>query len=39
MDAFLLFVVGMIVMQRIEMFIRARRILEGAGDSHVATVA
>ena len=38
-DAFLLFVVGMIVVQRVEMFIRARRIQSGAGDSHVATVA
>jgi len=37
-DAFLLFVVGMIVAQRAEMFIRARRIQSGAGDSHVATV-
>ena len=39
MDAFLLFVVGMIVMQRVEMFIRARRIQAGAGDSHVNMVA
>jgi len=38
-DAFLLFVVGMIVVQRVEMFIRARRIQSGAGDSHLATVA
>ncbi|HYC67332.1 CcdC protein domain-containing protein [Brevundimonas sp.] len=34
-DAFLLFVVGMIVVQRIEMFIRARRILAGGTDAHV----
>lgn len=34
-DAFLLFVVGMIVMQRVEMFIRARRVLAGGTDSHV----
>ena len=34
-DAFLLFVVGMIVVQRIEMFIRARRILAGGTDSHL----
>ena len=34
-DAFLLFVVGMIVMQRIEMFIRARNVLAGGTDSHV----
>ncbi len=37
-DAFLLFVVGMIVVQRVEMFIRARRIQSGADDSHVETV-
>ncbi|WP_426038772.1 CcdC protein domain-containing protein [Brevundimonas sp. DC300-4] len=35
-DAFLVFVVGMIVVQRIEMFIRARRVLAGGTDSHVA---
>ncbi|NJC41234.1 undecaprenyl pyrophosphate phosphatase UppP [Brevundimonas alba] len=34
-DAFLVFVVGMIVVQRIEMFIRARRIQAGGGDGHV----
>ena len=34
-DAFLLFVVGMIVVQRLEMWIRARRILAGASDAHV----
>ncbi len=34
-DAFLLFVVGMIVVQRIEMFIRARRVQAGGTDSHV----
>jgi hypothetical protein len=38
-DAFLLFVVGMIVMQRLEMFIRARKVQAGGGDSHVETVA
>ena len=38
-DAFLLFVVGMIVVQRIEMFLRARRIQSGAGDSHTETMA
>jgi hypothetical protein len=38
-DAFLLFVVGMILVQRIEMFIRARRVMAGGTDSHVeATV-
>lgn len=38
-DAFLVFVVGMIVVQRVEMYIRARRIQAGAGDSHVEMVA
>lgn len=38
-DAFLLFVVGMIVVQRLEMYIRARRIQSGSGDSHTETVA
>ncbi len=38
-DAFLLFVVGMIVVQRVEMFIRARRIQSGGGDSHTESVA
>ena len=38
-DAFLLFVVGMIVVQRIEMFIRARRVLAGKTDSHVEAAA
>lgn len=38
-DAFLLFVVGMIVVQRLEMYIRARRIQSGGGDSHTETVA
>lgn len=38
-DAFLLFVVGMVVVQRIEMYIRARRIQAGDGDSHVEAVA
>ncbi len=36
-DAFLLFVVGMIVVQRIEMYIRAKRILAGQADEHVET--
>lgn len=36
-DAFLVFVVGMIVMQRVEMFIRARRIQAGGVDEHAAT--
>ena len=38
-DAFLLFVVGMIVVQRIEMFIRARRVQAGGSDSHVEAAA
>lgn len=38
-DAFLLFVVGMIVVQRIEMFIRARRVQAGGTDSHVEATA
>ena len=38
-DAFLLFVVGMIVAQRIEMFLRARRVLAGGTDSHVETAS
>ncbi|NBB52410.1 DUF1453 family protein [Rhizobium sp. CRIBSB] len=38
-DAFLVFVVGMIVMQRVEMFIRARRIGVGEPDSHASSVA
>lgn len=38
-DAFLLFVVGMIVVQRIEMFIRARRVLAGGTDGHVEAAA
>lgn len=38
-DSFLLFVVGMIVMQRVEMYIRARRVLAGGSDSHVEVAA
>lgn len=38
-DAFLLFVVGMIVMQRLEMFIRARKVQAGGADRHVEAVA
>lgn len=38
-DAFLLFVVGMILVQRIEMFIRARRVRAGGTDSHVEAAA
>lgn len=38
-DAFMLFVVGMIVFQRIEMYIRARRVLAGGTDAHVEVAA
>lgn len=38
-DAFLVFVVGMIVMQRIEMFIRAKRVQAGRPDDHVEAAA
>ena len=38
-DAFMLFAVGMIVAQRIELYIRARRILSGGTDSHVEVAA
>ena len=34
-DAFMLFVVGLIVMQSLEMYLRARRILAGGTDAHV----
>ncbi len=38
-DAFLVFAVGLVVAQRLEMFIRARRVLAGGSDSHVETAA
>ena len=38
-DAFLLFGVGLVVMQRAEMYIRARRVLAGGTDSHIQTAA
>lgn len=38
-DAFMVFVIGMILVQRLEMFIRARRVQAGGSDSHVETVA
>ena len=38
-DAFMLFAIGLIVTQRIEMYIRARRILMGGTDSHVEVAA
>jgi len=34
-DAFLLFAMGLIVMQRVEIYLRARRVLAGGTDSHV----
>jgi hypothetical protein len=38
-QAFLLLAGGLIIVQRIEMFIRARRIMAGAPDAHVEVVA
>ncbi len=38
-DAFMLFAVGLVVAQRLEMFIRARAVLAGEPDSHVEAVA
>lgn len=38
-DAFMLFALGMIVTQRIEMYIRARRVLAGGTDRHVEAAA
>lgn len=38
-DAFLVFVIGMIVLQRVEMYIRARRVQHGGTDSHVEATA
>jgi len=38
-DAFLLFVAAMIVMQRIEMYVRARRVERGETDAHVEVSA
>ena len=38
-DAFLVFVAAMIVVQRIEMFIRAKRVLAGGSDAHVEATA
>lgn len=34
-DAFMVFVVGLVIMQRVEMFIRARRIQHGEPDAHL----
>ena len=38
-DAFMLFAVGLVVVQRLEMFLRARRVLAGGTDSHVEVAA
>lgn len=38
-DAFLVFAMALIVAQRVEMFIRARRVLAGGSDSHVEVAA
>ena len=38
-DAFLVFVVGTIIVQRVEMYIRARRVQHGGTDSHVEATA
>jgi hypothetical protein len=38
-DAFLVFAMGLIVMQRIEIYIRARRIQSGGTDEHVEVAA
>ncbi len=38
-DAFLVFAMGLIVLQRVEIYIRARRIQSGRLDSHVEVVA
>ena len=38
-DAFMLFAVGLVVVQRIEIWIRARRILAGGRDDHLAVGA
>jgi len=37
-DAFMVFAIGLIVMQRVEMVIRARRVQAGALDTHTAVV-
>ena len=37
--AFMLFAEGLIVTQRVEMYIRARRVLAGGTDSHVEVAA
>lgn len=38
-DAFMVFIIGMVLMQRLEMFLRARRVMAGGTDEHVESVA
>ena len=38
-DAFMIFAIGLIITQRVEIYIRARRILAGGADSHVELAA
>lgn len=38
-DAFMIFAIGLIITQRVEIYIRARRILAGGADSHVEVAA
>ncbi|MET4683768.1 CcdC protein domain-containing protein [Brevundimonas faecalis] len=38
-DAFMLFALGLIIAQRVEMYVRARRVLAGGTDSHVEVAA
>ena len=38
-DAFMVFAVGLIIAQRVEMYIRARRIQHGEGDAHLETAS
>lgn len=38
-DAFLLFAVGLIVAQRVEMYLRARKVQAGGSDSHMEVMA
>ncbi|NBB65628.1 DUF1453 family protein, partial [Pseudomonas sp. ODNR1LW] len=38
-DAFLVFAMGLIVLQRVEIYIRAKRVLAGGTDSHVEVAA
>lgn len=38
-DAFMVFAIGLIIAQRVEMYIRARRIQHGQGDAHLETAS